>query len=73
MVILTHDNQVADEIEKILRLHGRIEKQKVGNLQKRKREHKWSLKNLETACGAEVARFENEDEDEESSGSDLSN
>jgi putative ABC transport system ATP-binding protein len=74
IIIVTHDNQVAGETERILRLHhGRIEKQKEGNLARRKLEHKWNVNDLDTATAVEVGEFElhgdeDEDEEEESDG-----
>lgn len=69
IIIVTHDNQVAGETERILRLHhGRIEKQREGNLARRKLEHKWNVNDIGTATMMEVVEFERRgDEDEEES------
>ncbi|MGH2638068.1 MAG: ABC transporter ATP-binding protein [Rhabdochlamydiaceae bacterium] len=67
IITVTHDNQVEGETERILRLHhGRIQKQKEGNLARRKLDHKWSVNDLSTVTEAGVNEFEGHgDEDVE--------
>ncbi len=71
IIIVTHDNQVAGETERILRLHqGRIQKERMGNLAKRKAEHHWNVNNLggEKIIEAEFQRRDDEEEEEKNDG-----
>ena len=70
IIVVTHDNQVSSETERILRLHhGRIEKQKEGNLARRKLEQKWNVNYLSNAREVEVGEpAAEEDEEEENEG-----
>jgi putative ABC transport system ATP-binding protein len=75
IIVVTHDPQVAGETERILRLHhGKIEKQREGNLARRKFEHKWNVNDAGRASTDEVLEFEghhDEDEEEDSSEEDT--
>lgn len=64
IIIVTHDNQVASETERILRLHqGRIQKEKTGNLTRRKKDHHWNIKDVSGAEEIAADEFENGEEE----------